>query len=75
DADQFIDALKQILPLLRSSDFAAEDQLPTLVKLCAQSDYIDRVNQIAEEVDNIEYESAFDIAIELLAEAEGSVSD
>jgi signal transduction histidine kinase/ligand-binding sensor domain-containing protein/HPt (histidine-containing phosphotransfer) domain-containing protein/BarA-like signal transduction histidine kinase len=61
-------SLNQLLPLLKSSDFAAEEYLPDLAKLCEQSTYKQRIEHIAALVDDIEFEQAFDSTTQLLAE-------
>ncbi|NQZ12192.1 MAG: response regulator, partial [Algicola sp.] len=69
-----VDALKQalgaILPLLRASDFAVEDHLPSLSQLCQNTEYDTQALEIIDLVDNIEYDKAFDNTVRLLSELE-----
>ena len=69
-----VDALKRslgkILPLLRASDFAVEDHLPSLNQLCENTEYSTQAIEIIDLVDNIEYDKEFDNTVRLLSELE-----
>jgi signal transduction histidine kinase/HPt (histidine-containing phosphotransfer) domain-containing protein/BarA-like signal transduction histidine kinase len=59
-------ALNKVLPLLRASDFTAEEHLPALKRLSAGSHFAAQVNVIDALVEDIEYEKAFEKARQIL---------
>ncbi len=64
--DKLSEALNRILPLLKASDFGVEDHLPAIKALCHGCEYAAKVNELIESVDDIEFERAADIALDLL---------
>jgi HPt (histidine-containing phosphotransfer) domain-containing protein len=67
DIHKFKSALVTLLPLLVSSDFSAEQQLVDIRQMSNQSDYADKIAEIIEFVDDIEFEEATKLARDLIA--------
>ncbi|NQZ12567.1 MAG: response regulator, partial [Algicola sp.] len=67
-AELLTDTLNMILPLLETSCFSAEDHMSTLSELCANTQFAAQVAEIVDLVDDIEYDSAFEKASDLLEE-------
>ncbi|GAB3019935.1 ATP-binding hybrid sensor histidine kinase/response regulator [Bowmanella dokdonensis] len=69
------ESLRQILPLLRQSDFAVEDHLPDIELMSEGSPYALQIDQLSNKVAEIEYEKAVQIVEELLEQLDKNESD
>ena len=65
-SERLASALAAILPLLERSDFAVEELLPPLQRLCANTPYAEAVERIVADVNELEYERAAIFAAGLL---------
>ncbi|WP_172656561.1 response regulator [Catenovulum maritimum] len=60
------DYLRQLLPLLQSSDFAAEDLLPEIVKSCMSDELKLQIQQVERFVHEIEFEQAAELCEQIV---------
>lgn len=62
--------LEQMIPLLKAYDFSVEDIVLALKNMCDQTPYENKVNNIVEYINDIEYEKASIAAVNFLTELE-----
>jgi two-component system sensor histidine kinase/response regulator len=67
--------LLQVIPLLKAYDFAVEDIIIALQNMCKSSVYESRIDDIAEHINDIEYEQASSAVKTLLSELEEIIDE
>ena len=65
---QLLMSLNELLPLLQHSDFAAEELLPGLARLCRETEYEPQIATLSAFVDDVEFEKAVEVVERLLSE-------
>ena len=65
------EALEQITPLLMSSDFLVESHFDALRKMVRETKYAFEIEHIIDDVHNIEFETAYVKATQLILELQG----
>ncbi len=66
DINQLIGQLEELLPLLRTTDFSAEDLLGNMKAQCHGCDYAEQVQSMVTYVDDVEFAKAAKVAQALL---------
>lgn len=67
DAPTALGIVNRLIPLVESLDARSEDMVPALLQVCATSEFADETKEIAELLDDIEYDQALE-ALQKLAE-------
>ena len=66
-----MEELRQVLDLLKQSDFTVEDKLAVLINMMQDSPFAERLAEVAQKVEEVEYERAATLTKALLKELQG----